>query len=67
MREQTITVKDFDKAIPEICADLTMRGISEGKLSGVNSAEMGLLCVLFGAMIRKKLFPDAGRVDKEAL
>lgn len=67
MGEQTITVKDFDKAIPEICADLTMHGISEGKLSGASSAEMGMLCVLFGALLRKKLFPDAGRVDKEAL
>lgn len=67
MGEQTITVKDFDKAIPEICADLTMHGISEGKLSGKSSAEMGTLCLLFGALIRKKLFPDAGRVNKEDL
>ena len=67
MGEQTITVKDFDKAIPEICADLTMSGIAEGKLNGVKSAEMGTLCLLFGALIRKKLFPDAGRVNKEDL
>lgn len=67
MGERTITVKDFDKAIPEICADLTMHGISEGKLSGVKGAEMGTLCLLFGALIRKKLFPDAGRVNKEDL
>lgn len=67
MGERTITVKNFDKAIPEICADLTMSGIAEGKLNGVKGAEMGTLCLLFGALIRKKLFPDAGRVNKEDL
>lgn len=67
MGEQTITVKDFDKAIPEICADLTMHCISESKLSGAKGAEMGTLCLLFGALIRKKLFPDAGRIDMEVL
>lgn len=56
-----ITVEDFDKAVPEVAAEISM----EHKDGGVGTLLFSMSGVAFASALRKKLFFEQQEEEKE--
>lgn len=57
-----ISKKEFDKAVPEVAAELAMTGIKMGKTDA--GIIMGMCATVFAAALAKRLFDKNEEEDK---
>ena len=63
---KTITAEDFDKAVPQVCAKMTMDAIMSGDLTGEQTALIGLISIQFASELRTALFDEPEEETEES-